>query len=73
MALWNNLIWKVDTDNNKMKNISNKEWWILGAIQVQVEPSTMILIKYDIERKLEKDYIKIKLCRNTAWATLDVY
>ena len=47
-----------------MNHISPMKGYIYRAVQIQVYPSPIPLIKIKLDMKSKKDYIKIKLCRN---------
>ena len=57
-----------------MKNISHKNNWFPGAIQLHIDPSPMHIIKRDTEmKKVEAYLIKVKLHRNLNSVMLDIY
>ena len=53
-----------------MENVNAKKNWLWGDIPARVEPRQNIFIKTEqVVFKKESDYVKVKLCRNTASAT----
>ena len=50
--------------NTTMKNFSHNNVCIYGDIQVHIGKTHIPFIKCDIERTLDKDFIKIKFHRN---------
>ena len=47
-----------------MNKVFHKKIWIIGSVQMHVEPHPIPLIKIKNDVKLDKDYVKIKLCRD---------
>ena len=56
-----------------MKKISHNKGWMSRKFQIHVDTPPIPLIKSDIDTNLEKDYVKIKLRRNTMLETYDMY
>ena len=56
-----------------MNNVSNNKNWDLGTVQVHVDTSPTLLIKSKNNEKLDKDCVKIKLCRYPTSAKSDLY
>ena len=56
-----------------MKKISHKKVWSFGAVQIHVYSSHIPLDKSEIENKIVKFYVKIKLRRNPTLATYHMY
>ena len=48
-----------------MKNVSHKKKWNMGTVRVHMQPPTIILIKIKSNEKLDKRFVKIKLCRDS--------
>ena len=59
--------------NLTIHNISHKNIWHTWAVKLHVDPPPIILIKRKLDLKMERDYMKIKLCRNTVSEKLDMY
>ena len=55
-----------------MKNVSQKNFWRTGAVQIYVDSPLTPWIKSKIDLMIE-DYAKIKLCRNPTSEKLDIY
>ena len=47
-----------------MNNFFHKKKWNTGAEQLHVEPPPPPLIKIEHDDKSDKDFVKIKLCRD---------
>ena len=56
-----------------MKNISHQKTWNSGLVQVYVDPPPIPLIKINHDDKLDKDFVKLKLCGDQTSATSDLY
>ena len=56
-----------------MSNFSHKNKWNVGVVQVHVEPPPIPLIKINHDDKLDKDFVKLKLCGDQTSATSDLY
>ena len=47
-----------------IKNVSHKKTWKYGVTQVHVDPPTTPLIKNKHRNNSDKDFVKLKLCRD---------
>ena len=56
-----------------MKNISSNTGWIAGMTQPHIEPPMIPLIKENVSGKSDKDFVKLKLCRDPISSTSDLY
>ena len=56
-----------------MKNVSHKNKWNAGIVQLQVEPPPTPIITSKHDDKLEKDFVKMKLHRDTPSDKSDIY
>ena len=56
-----------------MKNVSHKNKWNEGKIQVQVEPLPIPLIKIKNDEKSDKYFVNIKFRRNPRSEKSDLY
>ena len=56
-----------------MKNVSHKKIWNSGMMQVHVEPPPITLIKIKYNGKSDKDFVKLKFCRDPTSSTSDLY
>ena len=56
-----------------MRKVSHKQKWNRGAVQVQVEPSMITLIKSKNDEKLDKYFVNIKLLRYPTSQKSDLY
>ena len=56
-----------------MKNVYHKNIWNLGVTQVCVEPPPIPLVKVKYDGKSDKDFVKLKLCRDLTSSTLNPY
>ena len=56
-----------------MKNVSCHKNWNLGALQMHVEPPTVLWIKSKNDIKLDKGCEKIKLCMDPTSEQSDIY
>ena len=56
-----------------MWNVSHKNIWYTGSVQTHVDPPLITLIKSKLDLKMERDYAKIKLRRNTSSEKSDMY
>ena len=56
-----------------MKNVSHKKVWIYGAVQIHAGPPHIPLIKSNLDMKLEKYYVRIKLRRFPTSQKSDMY
>ena len=57
-----------------MKNVSQKKKWNAGGgVQMHVKPPPTPLIKIEHNDKLDKDFVKLKLCRDPTSEKSDLY
>ena len=56
-----------------MKNDLHKKCWNSGTNTAHVEPPPIILIKETYNGKSDKDFVKLKLCRDHKSSTMDLY
>ena len=56
-----------------MKNVSHKKGWNSGTTQEYVEPMAITLIKGTYNGKSDKEFVKLKLCRDTTYIMSDLY
>ena len=56
-----------------MKNVSHNKCWSLGINQAHVEPPPIPLLKGTYDGKSDKDFVKMKFCRDPTSSTLDLY
>ena len=56
-----------------MKNVSHKNKWNAGTVQVHMDPLLIPLIKSKNNKKPETYFVKIKLCRDPTSEKLDIY
>ena len=56
-----------------MEKILNNKGWIYGAVQINVETPTIPTIRGNIDKKLQKCYVKTKFCINTTSGTSEMY
>ena len=56
-----------------MKIVSHKKKWNTGTIQVQLEPPPIPLPESNNDDKLDKEFVKIKLRRDTTSENSDPY
>ena len=47
-----------------MNNVSRKKMWNAGTVQVHVDPPPIPLIKSKNDDKSDKDFVKIKFCKD---------
>ena len=47
-----------------IKNVSHKKRWNTGTVQVHAEPHPIPLIKIKNGDKSDKDFVKIKFCKD---------
>ena len=56
-----------------MKNVSNKNIWNSGMMQVHVEPLSIPLIKGKYDCKSDKYFVKLKLRKYPTSSKLELY
>ena len=56
-----------------MKNVFHNKSLRTGAVQIHVEPSPITLIIINNDAKSEKDWVKIKFCRDPTSEKSDLY
>ena len=56
-----------------MRNVSSKKGWMSGTTQPHIKPLTIPLIKENHDGKSDKDFVKLKLCKDPTSSTLDLY
>ena len=56
-----------------MNNVFHKKVWLSRTLQIDVDPTPIQPIKRKLDKKSEKDYVKIKLCRDPTPEKSDMY
>ena len=56
-----------------MNNVWSKKVWITGTALPHVEPPSIPLIQETHNGNSDKDFVKLKLCRDPTLSTLDLY
>ena len=56
-----------------MKNIYHKKSCHTGAVKTHLDPPPLHLIKSNLDSKMERDDVKVKLCRNPTLEKLYMY
>ena len=58
---------------HNMQNVFHKKGWKSGTNPEHVEPLPVPLIKATYNIKSDKDFVKLKLCRDPMFSTSDLY
>ena len=55
------------------KNVLHKKIWRTGAVKIQLEPSLILIIKQNNDKKLETYSVKVKLRKDSTSETSNLY